>query len=237
MAQIEKRSQDHKKRILFLGNSYIYYNSLDVMFNNMVGGECDIETHTVGGESLCGHSSNEKVKDLLSQKWDFVILQDLSTGPLPEKRKDTIHSLSTFYRPLLIESGTKNVILYQTWGRRRGIESYTYTEMQDELINGYEQFKDCLSLDGNLIVKIAPAGQIRLEIYKQDNDPLDERSTFYQMYTKDDSHPTPLGTYASACAIYSTIYNKSPTSLTFHPQEISQQQANHIQTIAHKVMS
>jgi len=73
------------KRVLFLGNSYTYYNDLPQLVEDVALSAGDIivkDIHTPGGYTLELHSVNTgthiKIK---SGDWDFVVLQEQSQRP------------------------------------------------------------------------------------------------------------------------------------------------------------
>src|SRR5690242_17030088 len=71
-------------RVLFLGNSYTYFNDLPAIFSELAkaGDQCTVETRMVapGGKRLKDHwDSSASHEALNSQTWDFVVLQDQST--------------------------------------------------------------------------------------------------------------------------------------------------------------
>src|SRR5215470_3806228 len=71
-------------RVLFLGNSYTYFNDLPAIFSELAkaGHQCTVETRMVapGGKTLKDHWESSASREALnSQAWDFVVLQDQST--------------------------------------------------------------------------------------------------------------------------------------------------------------
>lgn len=76
-------------RILMLGNSFTTANHMPDMLDELTGAE--IVQHTRGGERLADQL-NPKTKmgkrtqeALQNEKWDFVILQEMSNGPITSK--------------------------------------------------------------------------------------------------------------------------------------------------------
>ena len=72
-------------RLLFIGNSYTYYNDLPAMVYEIAKTQkkkLSVKSITKGGERLRGHLKNEKVRKALTEEhWDFVILQEQSSDP------------------------------------------------------------------------------------------------------------------------------------------------------------
>src|SRR5262249_13693322 len=71
-------------RILFVGNSYTYFNDLPEIVSGLAryGNQCTVQTRMVapGGWRLKDHWEKGIARQLLdAEKWDFVVLQDQST--------------------------------------------------------------------------------------------------------------------------------------------------------------
>src|ERR1041385_1212532 len=71
-------------RVLFLGNSYTYFNDLPAIVSELAkaGHQCTVETRMVApsGKTLKDHWESSASREALdSQAWDFVVLQDQST--------------------------------------------------------------------------------------------------------------------------------------------------------------
>ncbi len=103
-------------RILMLGNSFTTANHMPDMLAELTGAE--IVQHTRGGERLADQL-NPKTKmgkrtqeALQNEKWDFVILQEMSNGPITSKASflENAEKLCEKIR----ENGAKPVF-YATW--------------------------------------------------------------------------------------------------------------------------
>jgi len=195
----------------------------------------NVTSHTVGGESLCGHANNSEVKELISRKFDFVVLQDQSQTPaVPAMRSKTIECLKQFYGPNLIKAGSPNVLLYQTWGRRAGdgTNFKDFLSMQKALIEGYKLYSDTLSAMNGPKILTAPAGEGFMKVHRDSSpNPLDPASLFYRLYVDDGSHPTAIGSYIAACGLYMRASGKTPVGLKYFPSGVTQQESQIIQKI------
>ena len=78
-------AQTEGKKVLFLGNSYTFFNNLPDLFENFSNAAGDTVTagfNTPGGYTLQGHSTNQMSQNMISQgDWDFVVLQEQSQIP------------------------------------------------------------------------------------------------------------------------------------------------------------
>jgi hypothetical protein len=82
--QLNLYSQD-SSRVLFIGNSYTYYNNLPQLLTDMAASTGDFvqtASSTPGGYTFQLHSTNATTLQLIQQgNWDFVILQEQSQRP------------------------------------------------------------------------------------------------------------------------------------------------------------
>ena len=101
------QSKSDTVSILFIGNSYTYFNNLPVIVKTIAGRSGQL-THTdmavIGGASLKRHwqdTTHMAFKKLQSRHWDFVVMQDQSQLGLQQPAPATKHWIAkpdTFYR-------------------------------------------------------------------------------------------------------------------------------------------
>ncbi|MES2478872.1 MAG: SGNH/GDSL hydrolase family protein [Bacteroidota bacterium] len=204
------------KRVLFLGNSYTYVNDLPKMLADMAistGDTLIYDSNTPGGHSIGNHSLNTvSIGKIMAGNWDFVVLQGQSyelanttpeISPLPYAKK--LDSIINKYNDCV------ETVYYMTWGRKYGDPSScpsipylcTYEKMDSVIHRNYMWLTDTT----NAIV--SPAGAVWRSIRK--SYPL------IDLYQSDESHPSVAGTYAAACAFYTTLYRKDPSLITYNP--------------------
>jgi len=222
-----------KKRILFIGNSYIYVNDLPTTLYNLalsLGDTLEFDSNTIGGSTLNYHSTDAVSQAKIKQgNWDYIVLQEQSqmpafdpsqvatdTYPYAKKLCDTIHA----YNPC------GEVLFYMTWGRKNGDASNcaayppicTYTGMQQRLRESYVEMADSNH------ASVSPVG-VAWKTCRTSN-PLIE------LYQSDESHPSVFGTYLIANTFYSTIFHQSSVGASFISSGISSADATTLQTIA-----
>ena len=90
-------SKDKSYNILFIGNSYTYYNRMpEEIFTRILelaGYDAKVTSITMGGWTL-GHHSDPKeeltgvrvAEALASNQYDYIVLQEMSTRPAPMTR-------------------------------------------------------------------------------------------------------------------------------------------------------
>lgn len=130
-------------RILFLGNSFTYFHDMPDMVAEML--QAEVAGNLCGGAYLFQHidpsdalcATTEKL--LTEQRWDYVVLQDQSQGPIthPEEFKRAVAELSVKIRAA---GGTP--VLYETWAYEEGSTTLastgmTFEDMQQKLTDGY----------------------------------------------------------------------------------------------------
>ena len=126
-------------RILMLGNSFTSANNLPQLIAKRTGAE--VVAHTRGGARLREHlNPNTKMgaKTLAALKeepWDFVILQEMSNGPITSKEsfRDSAGDLCD----LIWSIGAKPVF-YATWAYQKDCAKLvklglSYDEMYEQM--------------------------------------------------------------------------------------------------------
>ena len=219
--------------VLFIGNSYTYYNNLPEMISNIandLGDTVNYDQNTPGGTSLYAHSQNQTtINKINQQNWDFVVLQDQSQRPSlsPSYVAASVYPYATQLVNLINSNYIcSEPVFYMTWGRKYGdqtnCQSYppvcTFLGMQERLRDSYLT----MGLDNN--ASVSPVG-----IAFKNSISLD--STI-DLYTSDNSHPSIYGSYLAACTFYSTIFKKSSVGCSYKPNAINPSDALFLQQVA-----
>ncbi len=204
------------RRVLFLGNSYIYTNDLPKLIQQMatsMGDTLIYDANTIGGYTLEGHSTDATSKNKInSQQWDIVILQEQSQRPAfdPSQVATQVYPyarvLDTFIRN---NRACTETMFFMTWGYKNGDASNcgvyppicTYSGMQTRLRESYMQ----MAQDNKGVV--SPVGAA----WKQLRDSFPS----IDLYNPDNSHPSMSGSYLAACVFYASIFHKSPVTSSF----------------------
>jgi hypothetical protein len=193
-------------RVLFIGNSYTYFNNLPDIVAGMAAADPDgpiivPSLATRGGATLGWHLENgTALKSLASGKWDFVVLQERSLlGGSVKDGKTIVGDPSAFHASTRdwvrrIRAVGATPILYMTWARRE--PSDPATRVQKELADAY------LTIGRELGVKVAPVGLAWAETKR--------RLYTLDLHMWDASHPTPAGSYLAAAVLYATLTGRSP---------------------------
>ena len=204
------------KKVLFLGNSYTYYNDLPQLLYDMVistGDDLIFDSRTQGGATLFNHANSaDAMTKINSNNWDYVVIQGQSQEPA---LSDNYVEFSVFpYAAILSDSIRANdpcsrPVFFMTWGRKNGDGQNcanwppvcTYEGMDSLLNLRYRMMGDFNA------GYVSPVGAVWH--YLRDNNPEIE------LYNPDLSHPLREGSYAAACTFYAILYQKDPNLITF----------------------
>lgn len=204
--------------VLFIGNSLTYYNDLPKMVAALAKADKQRPMHhereTPGGCTFEKHWTDGKaLAKIQSRKWDYVVLQDNSQGPLTKRASMFNHAKK--FDAEIKKQGAKT-LLYMTWALQNKPED------QAAISKAY------LDLSGELKCPVAPVGNAWETALKGDKKPA--------LHTADKKHPTATGTYLAACVIYATIYNRNPEGLPGSIGKLSDEVARPLQVIAWKTV-
>ena len=201
--------------VLFLGNSYIYFNNLPSLVERISealdGPKIRSGIHTHGGFTLQGHLEDGHVPDVLQRTdngadaWDRVVLQeqsslgtrlaDPSAGRLGEP--NDFHRATRALAEMIRDRGAAP-LLYMTWAKR------IFPTQTADLAAAYD------AIGSELGVSVAPVGLAWAKV-------RGERSTL-ELFLEDGSHPNAAGSYLAACVIYAELTGRTPEGA---PPEIS----------------
>ncbi len=194
----EKLPAKEPIRILFVGNSYTSVNNLPAMVRELAAAgkglrSITVEAVTPGGCSFQRHIDDEKFgtkKAIAEGKWDYVVLQEQSQMPFsfPDATLDYGKRLGA-----LIKEKNARPLLYLTWAREHQQEN------QKKLNDTYVKLGQALDA---AVVPVGPAWE---KARAQRSD--------LPLYLKDQSHPSPAGTYLAACVFHGAIHEQSPVGL------------------------
>lgn len=216
-------AQNKKARVLFIGNSYTSVNDLPKIVADMAastGDTLEYDMSIAGGASFSNHidpriTTLQTLKKLRAGGWDYVVLQEQSTGFAVE----TPGYYGGTFAPAreLIDTAKRynhcaEIIFYMTWGRKKGLPNScnyppwpylcTYLAM-DSVIRART-----IELAYFTKTTISPVSAVWR--YIRNNYPAIE------LYDLDESHPSPTGSYAGACSFYTAIFKKPADRITFN---------------------
>lgn len=200
-------------KILFIGNSYTYYNNMPARYFGEImkaaGYKVRVMSLTKGAWTLLKSSDSQdelgsKVDSMLkNQDFDFVVLQEQSMTPAlnTEAFYTGVGRLDKKIR----ESGA-TPIMYATWGRKQGsgdLTDYGLTSetMTWKLAAAYE------TVGKTLDIPVAHVGLAFWDITKNQQS--------INLYDPDLSHPGQEGSYLAALTIFARITGVDPTTVDY----------------------
>lgn len=198
-------------RVLFLGNSYTYFNDLPSMVAKLAasspGRKIDARAVTRGGANLAElWSVTNALETLRNGEWDVVVLQEQSTlgsnyadGKWQVNEPAGLLRWGKFWQTEIQRKNAKTV-LYLTWGRR------ARPEFQTALNYGYAEAATALG------AQIAPAGLA----WKR----LRELHSNIELFDPDGTHPSPVGTLVNACVFLETLVHRSCATVPQAPNTV-----------------
>ena len=182
-------------RILMLGNSFTVANDMLDMLAELTGAE--VTAHTRGGARLAEHL-NPKTKmgartqaALKTEHWDYVVLQEMSNGPVVSKEK-FLQSAAALCEAIR-EAGAVPVF-YATWAYQKGQEKMnrfrlSYEEMYRQMTAAYQE---AAQQNGALLADVGTA------FYEKSEQEL--------LYAEDGCHPNEAGSRLAAERIARVIW-------------------------------
>lgn len=181
-------------RILMLGNSFTFTNHMPKMLAALTGAE--VIHHTRGGARLseqlnpCTRLGSQTQAALQKEKWDYVVLQEMSHGPITAP-KSFFSSVEGLCRQIRANGSVP--ILFATWAYQRGgaklmDKGWDYDEMAQKLSEAYHR----AAQENNAL--IADVGQRFYELSDTQN-----------LYATDGVHPSELGSHIAAETIAAVI--------------------------------
>ncbi|WP_424963424.1 hypothetical protein [Ekhidna sp.] len=198
--------KDDHIRILFIGNSYTYYNSTPELVKAFIQERFPdqvVETQLIsgGGMTLADHWKNEStVEAIRTGKWDYVVLQEqskLGMGVMIDSemyfgQTERFFEHARKFDTEITKADAKTVFL-MTWSVRdkpneQAILTHAYTAIAKELE-----------------AMVAPVGLVWDKVRKVPK---------IDLYADDGGHPSPTGSYLTAVTLYATLMIDNPKGLS-----------------------
>jgi hypothetical protein len=206
------RSDQRGLRVLFVGNSFTFENSMPALVHDLASGDPGATRifaveYAAPGWSLRQAKKDDGLDTLLREvRWDVVVLQEKSwVLSLPEQqwRHETYPSARRLHEK--ISAAGARTLLFMTWGYALGDRSHephdTYAAMQARLADGYSK------LGRDLGVQVVPAGLAWAEALR--------REPSLDLWADDGKHPGRRGSYLAACVFYAMLSGRDPSGSRF----------------------
>jgi len=232
--EVERLQNEAPKRILFVGNSYLYYN--DSLHNHVSRiaaeisrpevGEYRYKSATIGGARLSHHHIDtllEPGRLGIDEPFDLVVLQGGSAEVLTEENRAQFRESAIEMSEKIRATGAE-VALYMTHAYVKPDERY-----EPNLINKIRP--TYVSVGNELDALVIPVGLAFERAYEQKPD-IELHKTF------DGTHPSLLGTYLAACVVYQSIYGTSTVGIDYdYFGAVDEEDAEFLRGIADETVS
>ena len=222
-------SNEAPARVLFIGNSYLYYN--DSLHNHVkriaeeIGphgpGEYQYKSATISGSRLSHHDVDSLLEPGrlgVDEPFELVVLQGGSRETLTKKNRAQFHAQATDHAEKIRRTGAE-VALYMT---------HAYVEPHAQYDPGmFDKIRQTYLATGNTLdALVIPVGLAFERAYR-------ERPAIRLHETFDGTHPNMLGTYLAACVAYQSIYAQSVVGIDYdYFGEVPEKTAEFLQRIA-----
>jgi hypothetical protein len=233
--KIKSIGLDQPKTILYVGNSFFYFN--DSMHQYVLGltktadpknkDQYRSTSITISGAGMNWHDvesyfkpggvasysfagDNKIVFNKFDKPFEVVIMNDCSQCPIHPQLKDLFHEYVRKHNQTVIKHGAK-LALFMTWA---------YADMPEMTSQLAEQYTVAGNNNDALVI---PAGLAFAKALSKNRE--------ITLYNPDKRHPSLLGTYLSACVIYASLYGKSPVGNPYNGG-IDVTTANFLQEVA-----
>lgn len=206
-------------KVLFIGNSYTYYNEMPKIVEALAAGngkELTAHQVTKGGWYLHKYldEKNEYQDKLMAlieeNKYDVCFLQEQSMCPYLDYDRFADGAKRLMER---LQGAVGEFVLYQTWARKEGspsLEKHGLTPEQfgEGIVAAYEKLGDELGM------RVSPVGRAFAEMRKVSPDT--------ELYNEDKSHPAYAGSCLAALRHYKTLFGELPadTSMLELPADV-----------------
>lgn len=187
-------TQQKELNVLFVGNSYTFYNNLPhiaAILSEGTSTKLNTKRSVTGGAFLWEHWNGQRgletMKLIEEGNFDVVVLQDNSMATLtyPDSILKYVKKFTDFNR----KHGAKTLLL-NTWAREK------VPQWQTEIDRKYQEAAE---ISGATRIPVGSAWQLAMDI----------RPTI-ELYKSDGSHPTPLGTLLTATMFVKAITGELP---------------------------
>ena len=200
---------DYSSRILFIGNSYLYYNDslhnhvkrlLEEKYPNI---EPEIKSATIGGSRLSDHPFSHLINHenhRLDMPFNYVVMQGGSYEVINQENQT--HFWHTVKKNAeLAQANDIETALYMTHAYLPIDERYEPNLIEKIKATYYQAAK----LSNSKVVPVGIAYELAYE-----KDPK------IKLHHPDGTHPSMLGTYLGACVVFATLTDSNPVGLNYN---------------------
>ena len=205
--------KDKEYNILFIGNSYTFYNDMPTAYFQTMAKTCGydlkIATITKGAYTLEKFADpsdpyGQMVANALAQEgvYDYVIIQEQSVRPASNPA--AFYAGARAVAEKIRKTGAQPVF-YSTWGRQTGSDKLTELNMTNETMS-WTLAAAYATAGAELDIPVCHAGLAFLDV---------NTNTKINLYNADKSHPSAVGSYLAAMTLFAGIFGVDPVTASF----------------------
>jgi hypothetical protein len=191
-------------------------------FADQAGLNYEVHLEALAGNSLENHY-NKALTVINQAKWDQVVLQELSTGPLPSTRggnRTSLYTYSTYLEQTVHAANpAAQLYLYETWARADMTypANSTYAGLPiDTMAQNLHRGTYAAFARNGRFAAVAPAGDAWILAIKQGvamPNPYSPVAGKLNLWGSDNYHPSKYASYLNACVLLYTITGVDPRTL------------------------
>jgi hypothetical protein len=198
------KAQVKELRVLFLGNSQIYFNDLPRLVEALAASapkdqpRIKASQWTPGGASLeslwnKGTDKGSARAKIVEEKWDYVVLQEIFNA-----KPDSFNKYAPMFHELIEKNDSKTVL-------------FCTASISTLYPKGFQQMHEMqIAMGKKLNVPVAAAGKAWLTYWGEETTPEQRLA----LYDPDKAHPGKKGSYIYACSLYAVLTGHTPVGLT-----------------------
>lgn len=186
------------------------------------GLQYEVHLEAISGQTLQFHYDSARAV-IAQPKWDLVVLQDYSTGPVPTRHggQPARFATATTHLEQLVHTANPRaqVFLYQTWPRAD--QTYPATghyaglpvdSMTHDLHAAYYR----VAAQNGHVAGVLPVGDAWLRVIQAGvalRNPYAPEPGKLNLWGADNYHPSPWGAYLTACVLFGQLTGLDPRTL------------------------
>ena len=198
-------------KVLFIGNSFTFYNELDVVseaIGKNLGLNITCERVAASSYHLYQHADSsddygKQIEEKIQKNtYTHIIMQEHSTYPV-NNYNGFLSGATQLYNKLKQYQPNASISLYQTWGFQNMVGSYgsDIPACEQSLCEAYQKCAKALD------IKVHYVGKAFTKVYKENSN--------INLYYSDNKHPSYSGTYLAALVHLMSITNVDVRDVTY----------------------
>ena len=227
---VQARSARPGLRVLFVGNSLTYHNSLPKLVHRLAEADPGAEPifavqYAASNWRLKRAAEDDGLDRLLREvRWDVVVLQEHSLR-LSFSAEYRQAETDPYARAIVARAAGARTLLFMTWGYEKGdtanVPGDTYEAMQYRVARNYYDLAHELGAD---VVPVGSAWALARE-----------RRPDVDLWWRDGQHPAKRGSYLGACVFYAVLSGRDPTGNRF-TAGLDPEEARFLQHVARDIV-